>query len=53
MSGEIKNPKEYAFWVSILTAVIVPASYGLTFVASGILLLDEMATSDANRIVGI
>ena len=48
MSGEIKNPKKNMPLGLILTAVIVLALYaGLTFVASGILSIDEMATSDA------
>ena len=43
MSGEINMPLGL-----ILTAVVVLALYaGLTFVASGILSIDEMATSDA------
>lgn len=48
MSGEIKNPKKNMPLGLILTAVVVLALYaGLTFVASGILSIDEMATSDA------
>ena len=45
MSGEIKNPKKNMPLGLILTAVIVLALYaGLTFVASGILSIDEMAS---------
>ena len=45
---EIKNLKKNMPLGLILTAVIVLALYaGLTFVASGILSIDEMATSDA------
>ena len=48
MSGEIRNPQKNMPKGLILTAVIVLALYGgLTFVASGILSVDELAASDA------
>lgn len=48
MSGEIKNPEKNMPKGLIFTAFIVLAIYvGLTFVASGILSVDELAGSDA------
>ena len=48
MSGEIKNPKKNMPLGLILTAVVVLVLYaGLTFVASGILTVDELAASEA------
>lgn len=48
MSGEIKDPKKNMPLGLILTAVVVLVLYaGLTFVASGILTVDELAASDA------
>ena len=48
MSGEIRDPQKNMPKGLILTAVIVLALYGgLTFVASGILSVDELAASDA------
>lgn len=48
MSGEIKNPRKNMPLGLILTAVVVLVLYaGLTFVASGILTVDELAASDA------
>lgn len=48
MSGEIKNPKKNIPKGLIFTTFIVLAIYvGLTFVASGILSVDELASSDA------
>lgn len=48
MSGEIKDPHKNMPLGLILTAVVVLALYGgLTFVASGILSVDELAASDA------
>lgn len=48
MSGEIKNPEKNIPKGLIFTAFIVLAIYvGLTFVASGILSVDELAGSDA------
>ena len=48
MSGEIKNPHKNMPLGLILTAVVVLVLYGgLTFVASGILSVDELAASDA------
>ena len=48
MSGEIKNPRKNLPLGLILTAVVVLVLYaGLTFVASGMLSIDELAGSDA------
>lgn len=48
MSGEIKDPKKNMPLGLILTAVVVLVLYaGLTFVASGILTVDELAASEA------
>ncbi|MGX6979659.1 amino acid permease [Vagococcus elongatus] len=48
MSGEIKNPEKNMPKGLILTAFIVLGIYvGLTFVASGILSVDELASSSA------
>ena len=48
MSGEIKDPHVNMPRGLILTAIIVLALYGgLTFVASGLLTIDELAASDA------
>ncbi len=48
MSGEIKDPHINMPKGLILTAIIVLALYGgLTFVASGLLTIDELAASDA------
>ncbi len=48
MSGEIKNPRKNMPLGLILTAVVVLGLYAcLTFVASGILSIDELAASDA------
>ncbi|MFV0361852.1 MAG: amino acid permease [Suipraeoptans sp.] len=48
MSGEIKKPEKNMPKGLILTAVIVLAVYvGLTVVASGLLHIDELASSDA------
>ncbi len=48
MSGEIKNPKRNMPLGLILTAIVVLVLYaGLTFVASGMLTIDELASSDA------
>ena len=48
MSGEIKDPHKNMPRGLILTAIIVLALYGgLTFVASGLLTIDEIAASDA------
>ncbi|MBR0419464.1 MAG: amino acid permease, partial [Erysipelotrichaceae bacterium] len=48
MSGEIKDPEKNMPRGLILTALIVLALYGgLTFVASGLLTVDEIAASDA------
>ena len=48
MSGEIKDPHKNMPRGLILTAIIVLALYGgLTFVASGLLTVDEIAASDA------
>ena len=48
MSGEIKDPHKNMPRGLILTAIIVLALYGgLTFVASGLLTIDEIAASEA------
>lgn len=48
MSGEIKNPRKNLPLGLILTAIVVLVLYaGLTFVASGMLSIDELAGSDA------
>ena len=48
MSGEIKEPEKNMPKGLILTAVVVLALYaGLTFVASGLMTIDELAASDA------
>lgn len=48
MSGEIKNPEKNMPLGLILTAVVVLVLYGgLTAVASGLLGIDELASSDA------
>jgi fructoselysine transporter len=48
MSGEIKDPHKNMPRGLILTAIVVLALYGgLTFVASGLLTVDEIAASDA------
>ncbi|MBE6909916.1 MAG: amino acid permease [Ruminococcaceae bacterium] len=48
MSGEIKDPHRNMPLGLILTAIVVLVLYGgLTFVASGILTVDELAASDA------
>lgn len=48
MSGEIKDPEKNMPRGLILTAIIVLLLYGgLTFVASGLLTIDEIAASDA------
>ena len=48
MSGEIKDPQKNMPKGLILTAVIVLVLYaGLTFVASGLMTIDELAASDA------
>ena len=48
MSGEIKDPEKNMPRGLILTALIVLLLYGgLTFVASGLLTIDEIAASDA------
>ena len=48
MSGEIKDPQKNMPKGLILTAVVVLALYaGLTFVASGLMTIDELAASDA------
>ena len=48
MSGEIRDPHKNMPRGLILTAIIVLALYGgLTFVASGLLTVDEIAASDA------
>lgn len=48
MSGEIKNPKKNMPLGLILTAIVVLVLYGgLTFVASGMLSVDELAASEA------
>lgn len=48
MSGEIKNPKKNMPLGLILTAIVVLVLYaGLTFVASGMLSIDELAASEA------
>ncbi|MVB10003.1 putative fructoselysine/psicoselysine transporter FrlA [Caprobacter fermentans] len=48
MSGEIKNPKKNIPMGLILTAVVVVVIYvGLTFVSSGMLSVQELASSDA------
>lgn len=48
MSGEIKEPEKNMPRGLILTALIVLGLYvGLTFVASGLLSIDELASSDA------
>lgn len=48
MSGEIKDPEKNMPRGLILTAIVVLALYGgLTFVASGLLTIDELAASQA------
>lgn len=48
MSGEIKDPKKNMPLGLILTAIVVLVLYaGLTFVASGMLTIDELAESSA------
>ena len=48
MSGEIKNPQKNMPLGLILTAIVVLVLYGgLTFVASGMLTVGELAASDA------